>query len=198
MKTVLGLVVCGPLLGAIFAYAQPATAEDALTDCLNTTDLTAEMRAGACRMAAEQGHADAQNILGRLHLDGIGVPQDHAEAVAWIRRAAEQGHARAQASLGVMYIVGWGVSQDHAEGAAWYRLAAEQGYANAQSLLGGMYAEGKGVPQDYVLAHMWLNLAGAGGNERAREARNRLETKMSREQVEEAQRLAREWKQSEP
>ncbi len=97
-----------------------------------------------------------------------------------------------------MYAEGRGVPQDYKEATSWYRRAAEQGHAPAQLLLGGMYVVGRGVPQDYVLAHMWLNLAGAGGIEGAREARNLLEIKMSREHVEEAQRLAREWKQSEP
>jgi len=32
------------------------------------------------RMAAEQGHAGAQNILGCMYYKGEGVPQDNAEA----------------------------------------------------------------------------------------------------------------------
>ena len=86
--------------------------------------------------------------------------------------------------------------------AAWFRRAADQGRATAQGSLGAMYAEGRGVPQGYVFAHMWFNLVGAGGNEdareRARKVRDALEKVMSREQVEEAERLAREWKPSEP
>ncbi|MGO8831974.1 MAG: tetratricopeptide repeat protein [Roseiarcus sp.] len=94
------------------------------------------------------------------------------------------------------------VGQDYAEAAHWYRKAAEQGGARSQisqNILGSMYAEGKGVPQDLVLAHMWLNLAAAQGDERpadenAAQERNRLESRMTREQVAEAQRLARERK----
>ncbi len=40
---------------------------------------------------AEQGDADAQNKLGFMYDDGLGVPQDYAEAMKWYRNAAEQG-----------------------------------------------------------------------------------------------------------
>jgi TPR repeat protein len=39
---------------------------------------------------AEQGDAEAQYYLGLMYDRGQGVPQDHAEAVKWLRRAAEQ------------------------------------------------------------------------------------------------------------
>ena len=53
------------------------------------------------RLAAEQGHATAQNNLGGMYADGRGVPQDDAEAVRWYRQAAEQREAEAQYNLGV-------------------------------------------------------------------------------------------------
>ena len=51
-----------------------------------------------------------------MYDQGVGVPQDAAEAVAWYRRAAEQGDARAQYNLGGMYRKGRGVPQDAAAG----------------------------------------------------------------------------------
>ena len=84
------------------------------------------------RRAAEGGEAHAQFRLGALYDNGLGVPQDDAEAVRWYRLAAEQGDARAQLSLGDLYYYGLGVPQDYAEAARWYRLAAEQGDASAQ------------------------------------------------------------------
>ena len=124
---------------------------------------------------------------------GRGVPQDDAEAVRWFHLAAEQGDADAQYNLGVMYDIGRGVPQDDAEAVRWYRLAAEQGHASGQRNLGLMYSNGRGVPQDHVSAHMWLNLATATGDENAREARENIAVSMSREQIAEAQRRAREW-----
>ena len=57
-----------------------------------------------------------------------------------------------------------------------------------------MYVNGQGVPQDYVSAHMWFNLSGSNGYEDAVGNRNILEKKMSKQQIEKAQELARNWK----
>ena len=146
------------------------------------------------RPLAEQGHADAQTNLGVLFAEGQGVPQDYAEAVRLYRLAAEQGHASALFNLGLKYRDGQGVPQDYAEAARWFRLAAEQGHAFAQLNLGALYAEGEGVPKDYVLAHLWWNLAAAQGDERAKENRDILASRMTPDQLAEAQRMAREWK----
>ena len=43
------------------------------------------------RMAAAQGHADAQTAIGRCYSRGEGVAGDPVEAVEWFRKAAEQG-----------------------------------------------------------------------------------------------------------
>jgi TPR repeat protein len=109
------------------------------------------------------------------------------------RAAAEQGDASAQSALGPIYANGLGVQQDDALALKWYRRAAGRGNANAQFLLGAWYHFGVGVPQDYVLAHMWFNLAAAQGNANATENRDIVARKMTREQIAEAQRLAREW-----
>jgi TPR repeat protein len=52
------------------------------------------------RKAAEQGHAEAQLILGTLYETGNGVPQDLSRAMTWYRMAADNGNASAQALLG--------------------------------------------------------------------------------------------------
>ena len=62
---------------------------------------------------AEQGNASAQSDLGFMYDNGLGVPEDDAEAVRWFRLAAEQGYATAQSSLGVMYFYGDGVPQNN-------------------------------------------------------------------------------------
>jgi len=105
---------------------------------------------------------------------------------------AEQGDAKAQYNLGLMYSKGQGVPQDYKEGVKWYRLSAEQGNAEAQYNVGLKYYKGQGVPQDYVLAHMWLNLSGSNGYEDAVGNRNKVEKKMTKQQIEKAQDIARE------
>ena len=96
-----------------------------------------------------------------------------------------------------MHVGGVGVTKDDAEALRWFRLAAEQGHAQAQFNLGIMYNTGRGVPQDNVSAHMWLNLAAAQstGEDRARyvTVRDRVAEGMTREDLSEAQRRAREW-----
>ncbi len=83
------------------------------------------------RLAAEQGVADAQFILGVMYENGQGVPQDHAEAVRWYRLAAEQGHANAQYNLGVSYVIGEGVPKNYILGYKWFNLAAAGGHEDA-------------------------------------------------------------------
>ena len=112
-----------------------------------------------CRLAAEQGDADAQGNLGLMYQKGFGVSQDYHEAAKLFRLAAEQGDADAQFDLGMAYAQGQGVTQDDSEAAKWFRLAAEQGKVGAQTALGFIYASGLGVPQDLSEAVKWLNLA---------------------------------------
>ena len=92
------------------------------------------------------------------------------------------------------YDNGEGVVQDYVTALKWYTKAAQQNYASAQNNLGVMYDNGEGVVQDYVMAHVWYNLAAAHGNKKARENRDTVARKMTRDQIAEAQRLAREWK----
>ena len=69
-----------------------------------------------------------------MYTNGLGVPEDDAEAVRWYRMAAAQGNASAQFILGGIYANGNGenVPQDDAEAVRWFRMAAEQGLASAQ------------------------------------------------------------------
>src|SRR3546814_9427410 len=71
--------------------------------------------------------------------------------------------------------------------------AALAGRVDAQYELGLIYSTGHGASPDYVAAHMWLNIASAKGNAAARRLRAELAGDMSRAQIAEAQRRAREW-----
>jgi TPR repeat protein len=103
-------------------------------------------------------------MLSLMYSGGEGVPEDHKEAVKWIRRAAEAGHEDAQFDLGWLYDSGSvGVPQDHNEAVKWYRRAAEQGNAKAQYNLGQSYVRGEGVPEDYKEAVKWFRRAAEQG-----------------------------------
>jgi TPR repeat protein len=98
----------------------------------------------------------------------------------------------AQSNLGLMYERGHGVAQDYKEAVRWWTLAAQQGDADAQTNLGVMYGLGKGVLQDNIRAHMWLNIAAVGGDKNSLNNREILARKMTAQQIEQAQRMARE------
>ena len=74
-----------------------------------------------------------------------------------------------------------------------FEQAAIAGRVDAQYELGLLYSTGHGVPTDYVMAHMWLNIASVMGSAEARRLRAELAGDMSRDQIAEAQRRAREW-----
>lgn len=114
--------------------------------------------------AAEQGNAAAQNTLGDMYVDGIGVAKDNEKAVHWYRMAAAQADAFGQNNLGLMYQNGLGVAKDDEKAVHWYRLAAEQGNASGQCNLGFMYENGLGVANDNEKAVHWYRLAAAQGN----------------------------------
>ena len=150
----------------------------------------AEIRAGA-----DKGDAKAQYELGRAFFSGtLGVAKDEAEAVKWFRKAAEQNVADAQFSLGVCYANGRGVAEDDAESVKWFRKAAEQNLADAQYNLGVCYDSGEGVAKDEVEAYKWWLLAAGQGNDDAKYNMTIVENKMSREQIAEGRRLARDFK----
>ena len=119
------------------------------------------------RLAAEQGHSNAQLFLGLMFYHGLCVAQDYVEAARLYRLAAEQGNAHAQFFLGAMFNDGLGVARDRAEANRLYHLAAEQGNVDAQFNLGISYNYGKGVVQDYAEAARFYRLAAAQGDAEA-------------------------------
>ena len=142
---------------------------------------------------AKAGDAKAQYNLGIMYQQGLGVEQDHTEALKWTRKAAAQGFAGAQYNLGVMYRDGLGVEQDHTEAVNWYHKAAAQGNAPAQYNLGIMYHYGYGLQKDNVQAYAWAGIAAANGYADAIQNRDFLETRLTLNELEEARQLAREY-----
>jgi TPR repeat protein len=144
--------------------------------------------------AAEQNLAEAQFNLGNCYANGKGVTKDQVEAVKCYRKAAEQNYAVAQNSLGVSYYLGRGVTKDPVEAVKWYRKAAEQNYAMAQFNLGGCYQLGEGLVKDEIQAYKWFLLAGSLGEENGKAGMAVSEKRLTREQIAEGQKLARNFK----
>jgi TPR repeat protein len=119
------------------------------------------------RLAADQGHDEAQLYYGVCCARGEGVSQNPSEAARYYRLAADQGYDNAQFNLAVCYNNGRGVHQNHETAARYYRLAADQGHAEAQFRLALYYARGEGGPQDFNQTAVYLRLAADQGHANA-------------------------------
>ena len=99
-----------------------------------------------------------------------------------------------------MYYLGEGVPTDYAEAVAWFRKAAERGGADGMYSLGVAYEQGNGVPRDNVQAHVWYSLAASRysaedkeKHDKALAHRDDIASKLTRDQIAEAKRLAHDY-----
>ena len=69
------------------------------------------------------GDAQAQLILARLYLDGIGGAKDMKQAVRWLNLSAEKGNRIAQAQLGQLLFSGEAGMKQRARGLMWLSVA---------------------------------------------------------------------------
>lgn len=119
------------------------------------------------QLAADQGHADAQNDLGCMYAEGWGVPADELGAILgairYFERSAAQGHPAGQYNLGRMYSEGLGVKRDLALAVCWIKQSAAQEYPLAQVSLGLLYDSGRADGKDGVpnpdMAQMFFKAA---------------------------------------
>jgi uncharacterized protein len=72
-------------------------------------------------------------------------------------------------------------------------IAAQGGGADALFELGLAYCSGRDGETDLIEAHKWFNLAALRGNSEAKRYRSELASEMSRDEIGQAQRRAREW-----
>ena len=117
----------------------------------------------------------------------------HSEITQALEQWAKVGDRDAQYQVGRRYMDGHGAVQDYSLAICWLRLAATREDARAMNSYGIAFETGKGVERSLVHAHLWYNLAAARGDEAAANNRSRLNSKLSRTDLAEAQRLAREW-----
>jgi TPR repeat protein len=145
------------------------------------------------KLAAVDGHAEAQYYLGEIYEGGVGVPIDYRQAFNWYWRAARQEHAGAQARLALLYTNGLGVARSLEDSFYWYLRSAENGYPLAQFEVGLMYARGQGTPVNKIEAYRWLTTAASYGDPEAMDVREKLTAGMTRVETSRASLLASEW-----
>jgi TPR repeat protein len=96
---------------------------------------------------AKQGDAIAHTLVGRIHAEGLGVPQNSELAAQWYARGAELGDPEAALALGTLYARGDGVPQDYGKAAELFEKAASKGHAEAAYNLALLFLSGKGKPE---------------------------------------------------
>ena len=120
--------------------------------------------------AAEQGHVEAQYMLGMMFYEGNRVGKDEEAAALQFRKAAERGHPGAikmLKSLGVNYSAKT-IEEEQAEELQRLQEAAQQGDAKSQYELAHLYARGKyGLVQDKNHAYVLFKKAADQGYEPA-------------------------------
>jgi TPR repeat protein len=142
---------------------------------------------------AEAGDANGCYGMGLLYGNGFGVDMNDELALKFYGLAADKGHAEAQYNLGIMHQNGWGVPLNEEEGLKWFRLAAEQGITGAQMALGRFYAMDFADSYDPVQAYKWFALASKLGDYEAKSKVEFLESRMTPDQVMEADGQVTAW-----
>ena len=142
---------------------------------------------------ADEGDGQAAYGMGMLYGNGFGVDMNDDLALKYYSVAAEAGVADAQFNLAVMPQNGWGVPQDEEVANKWYAMAAEQGHTEAQMALGRYYAMDFLDSYDPVKAYKWFGLAQRLGDYGALEKRDFIASRMTEEQINEAQAQIESW-----
>lgn len=136
------------------------------TDHADTSSVgEVDMSIDGLTLAAGQGDAQSQRLLGNEYFTGGRVEQDYAKAKELFVSAADQGDAKALHNLGVMYYGGDGVDRDYTIAREWYTKAAELGLMEAQYNLGIIYYNGDGVELDRSIAKTWFDEACKSGSD---------------------------------
>ena len=123
----------------------------------------------------------------------------YGEALTEFKRLAAEGDAKSAYFVGLFYHNGFGVPRDNKEAAKWFQKAAAKNDSQSQYYLGLLSVKGDGMEKDPVAAHMWYSLS-VRSAPNVRDAAytqkeiNKLERKMTPEQVVKAKELANTWK----
>ena len=88
------------------------------------------------KKSAIKDYAPAQNELGLMYLNGLGVEKDYSQAFSWCSKAANQGLNLAQLNLALMYEEGFGCKANPSKALDLYRESAKRGCSEAQHKLG--------------------------------------------------------------
>lgn len=115
--------------------------------------------------AAERGSAMAENSVGYLYDNGLGVIRNPSEAAAWYLKAAQHGYPCAWFNIANCYEYGVGVPQDIKKAVLWYEKSAKSGDVEAQLKLAALYESGVVDGSEPEQGYEWLKRAAESGSE---------------------------------
>lgn len=106
---------------------------------------------------AKKNHPTGIYYTGYLAFKGMGVPQDKAKGLSYLKKAANLNMPNANYYLGKAYLEGDGIEKDEAKGIAHIEKSAVSDFLpDAKWILGNCYLNGVGVRTDYANAAAWL------------------------------------------
>lgn len=108
---------------------------------------------------AKAGDKEAQFFLAKRYQKGVGIQQNHQQAIQWYTTAAKQDIAPAQLNLAMMYIRGEGVKPNAQQARYWLEKAAKLGDNRASYTLAMLDEKDKKL----VDAYKWYDLASRDG-----------------------------------
>lgn len=119
------------------------------------------------RPLAEGGAVMAQLALGKLHLNGLGVPPSETEAARWFQACSDIGYSKCYKPLAQLYEQGSAGVRDDSKALAAYRKAAADGDVKAHMKVAQFLIEGNGTARDPNGAIEHYQHAAASGDVRA-------------------------------
>ncbi|MCP4184035.1 MAG: sel1 repeat family protein [Hyphomicrobiales bacterium] len=140
------------------------------------------------------GNRNGQFNCASLLNEGKGIAKDEKKAVEWYAQAAKAGHIEATNLYAEALIQGKHIERDLVKAVQYFQHTAAIGDAKGLYSLAIAFENGIGIEKDQEKAHAYFNLAAALGYPLAGEARARVETTMSKDQVINAQKFAKMWR----
>ena len=114
--------------------------------------------------AANEGFAQAMNMLGVCYSNGKGVGKDILKACWWYEQAAAKGFTAAKYNLACKYLFGDGIKADLDKAAELLQQISDSQFCFAQTILGTCYLNGVGVDKDERKGIEWLRKGAENGD----------------------------------
>lgn len=107
--------------------------------------------------------------------------------------SANRGIGEAESFVGSLYHSGQGTKKDYKKAMRLYLKSAKQGISRSQLAIGAMYADGHGVKKNNIVARMWFTIAQINKHEQADQYIEKINTRMTSEEIKKSDEKAIIW-----